>query len=423
MRPRVRFLAAASSLATLAGCALLGPAGCAADEELPDLDAVNTAISVTPNEFLLGVPCSPGAGAMKAYVAVVTDRGPVDAEGNTPAGYAFDLPASGPTPCTTTVAFRNVVVGHRYDARVYAYDLEAKGLAASSAGCPTKMVKVNTTGTNEEVEVLLSSPGSTLLCHNPTGEKGGFVPAVPAWTRSCGTEGFGAAVARPSVEVRVAGCLAEGDNGNVGTGETAIVVDPLVAMAPQLSCLPVEPDPDHEPEATEIDTFDVIPEDTALPDQVGVDCDPSGRPAATYTDVEPGASYRFRIEAGNADAPARWATSCDAVAFEGVTVTASCDTLTDRGTLRLELEDCPDGATYHLRFTNTDTGEELKLGDADGSCPGPGPIPGLPSGRYELLATIEALGAEPVELGCQATVVPAATTTAVCAAPAPGAGD
>jgi hypothetical protein len=421
MRPRVPFLAAATALATVASSALLAAAGCAADEELPDVFAVNTAISVTPNEFLLGVPCSPGAGAMKSYVAVVTDRGPVDSEGNTPADYAFDLPASPPTPCTATVAFRHVVVGHRYEARVYAYDLDAKGLVPGSAGCATEFKNVtDADGNPTQIEVLVPGPGSTLLCQNPTGEEGGWAPVMPAWTRSCGTQGSGAAVARSSVEVRVAGCIAEGDNGNVGTGETAIVVDPLVAMAPPLSCLPAGGD---EPAPEQIDTFDVIPEDAALPDQVGVDCDAGGNPppAATYTDVDPGVSYRFRIEAGNAEAPARWATTCDAVAFEGVAVTASCDTLTDRGTMRVELADCPDGATYHLRATNADTGEELALGD--GTCPGPATVSGVPSGRYELVATIDAPDAEPLELVCQATVAPAATTTVECPGRASGASD
>jgi hypothetical protein len=109
------------------------------------------------------------------------------------------------------------------------------------------------------------------------------------------------------------------------------------------------------------------------------------------------------------------------VAFEGVAVTASCDTLTNRGTMRVELADCPDGGTYHLRGTNADTGEKLTFGD--GSCPGPATISSVPSGSYDLVATIDALDAEPLELTCQATVVPAATTTALCPTPAPGAGD
>ena len=436
MRSRVRFLAASTALATLAGCALLGAAGCAADEELPDVFAVNTAISVTPSDFLLGVPCSPGAGAMKSYVAVVTDRGLVDADGNTPPGYAFDLPASAPTPCTATVAFRRVVLGHRYEARVYAYDAPAASLTPASAGCPTTDLfkdgeDENGNPTTVKVKVLVPAPGSSQLCWNPSGADGAFEVAVPAWTRSCGTQGFGGAVARPSVEVRVTGCIAEGDNGNVGTGQTAIVIDPLASLTGDLVCMPTAPPKSYVPKPDEIDSFDVIPEGSSLPDTVGMDCDTevqdadmdglddSPPPTATYTGVEPGVAYRFRIEASSNDAPARWAASCEAVAFEGVTVTASCGSLTDSGTLRLELADCPEGATYHLRVTNADTGEALPLGDADGNCPGPGPIPGVPSGRYDLVATIEAPEAEPTELACQATVVPAATTTVLC----PGAGD
>jgi hypothetical protein len=415
MRPRVRFLAATGALGALA-CALFGSAGCAADEEVPDTFAVNTAISVTPNEFLLGVPCSPGAGAMKSYVAVITDRGLVDADGNTPPGYAFELPASGPTPCTDTVAFRYVVVGHRYEARVHAFDIPAAALTPSVANCAEEDIdpKDPTKGKR-----LVRAPGSTLLCWNPTGVAGAYEIATPDWTRSCGTQGFGAAVAKSSTEVRVRGCVAEGDNGNVGVGETVIRVDPMVALAPQMVCLPKDATDRYTPEPHEIDSFDVLPEDAGLPDTVGVDCE-SGV-AAEYTDVEPGAAYRFRVEAGNAEFPARWATSCDAVAFEGVAVTASCDTLTDRGTVRLELADCPLGATYHLRATDTDTGEQLTLGD--GNCPGPATISSILSGRYDVVATIEVPEAEPNELTCSATVVPAAITTVECTDPTPASGD
>lgn len=417
MASTVRFLATAAAL----GAVAIVASGCAADEELPDLFAVNTAVSVTPGQFLLGVPCTPGAGAMQSYVAVVTDRGPVDEDGNTPVGYGFELPASAPTPCTQTVAFRRVVVGHRYEARVHGYALPASALVPTTVGadgCLTETIE-DSAGTDPDIIKLVPAPGSTYLC--TTGADGqSFEPVQPSWQRSCGTQGYGSAVARPSVELPITGCVSEGENGNVGVGETSIVVDPTSALSGGLSCLPDAPeDPgyeaDHVPTANEIDAFDVLPVDPGLPETVGVDCGAT----AAYTEVEPGTSYAFRVEAGNADFPARWATNCTATAFEGVTVTTSCDSLTDRGTLRLDLTECPEGATYHLRATNADTGAEQSFGD--GHCPGPALVSGIAAGRWDVVATIDVPEVESVVLSCTATVVAAATSDVECTEnPLPG---
>src|SRR5687768_16785639 len=87
----------------------LAAAGCSDDPELVIVITHPTLIEVNPADFLGAVPCLQADGAMRRYVATIFDVTPPE-EGAAGAGGAegpaenFQLPSSGPTPCTAPIA-------------------------------------------------------------------------------------------------------------------------------------------------------------------------------------------------------------------------------------------------------------------------------------------------------------------------------
>ena len=120
-----------------------------------------TVVAVSPEDFRGSVPCTNAPGAMRAFVATLTDLGTSEEP------VSFSLPSSvvrtpelggrfGPVPCEQAAGFSFVVPGHRYSAEVEAYD---------------------------RTDLVALGPGSRILVDPASGN---YVP--PRWTTSCGTD-------------------------------------------------------------------------------------------------------------------------------------------------------------------------------------------------------------------------------------------
>ena len=143
--------------------------------------------------------------------------------------------------------------------------------------------------------------------------EGVLVP--PRWTTSCAQP----ALATEYEEAAVSGCAALEDRAPQTAA--ALRVDPSRTLG-ALGC-------------DEVSAFDVSPEDPGLPAVTGLAC---GGGAVDFGEgIVPGATYGFRVTAQLGAAPV--AARCFAVAEAGRTVTATCDTLTSKGSLSVSFDD------------------------------------------------------------------------------------
>lgn len=331
----------------LGGAALL--AACSSDETVLG-DLPPTEIAVDPLEFLGSLPCSDDAGAAQAYVAAAHDE-----------DEQFTLAASPPSPCSTRVAFRYVVVGHAYTAEIDVYDRPASELTPAG-------------GSSSGSRVMLDANGAVV---------------APRWRTSCGVGAAGPAVALDDASVVVSGC--EPLDGR-GAATTSLVIDPSDALG-GLAC--------EGEEGGQVGAVRVVPtvgpEGAAALPSVTVGC--GADPVVYDRDIEPGATYRFRLEGlAEGETDARWGASCVVVASEGVARRATCEPLSSTGAIAIAAPDdgpgfvC--GIDYHafdvqldgpasLSLPRTACGSEVRLAPA-------------PAGAYEgTLRTFELESFEP----------------------------
>lgn len=265
----------------------LALAACTEDSTTSYDDITTTAIAVDPQTFLGEVACSAQPGALQSYVATITDV----TEPTAP----FTLPSSGPLPCSVTALFRYVVLGHVYTAQVDAYDVAAGTLAPFG-------------GSSSGSRVMLDASGAAV---------------TPRWTTECSDP----ALAQEFAEAPVGACAPLEDRG--ASTATVIRVDP----ARSLGALDCEAVP----------SFDIHPDDAALPAVVGLACDAGG--VDFGEGLVPGTTYGFAVSATLGAVPL--AARCFATAAAGRTVTATCDALTSKGSLAVAFADVvpADGAT------------------------------------------------------------------------------
>jgi hypothetical protein len=110
-----------------------------------------TLIAVAPEDFIGRLRCTNAPGALRRYVVTLYDV--------TDEGEAFALPSSGPVDCLLEVKFGFVVPGHRYVARVDAYD----------------RIDIRPLGAPE-----VANSGSPVMVDTATGEY-----VAPRWTTAC----------------------------------------------------------------------------------------------------------------------------------------------------------------------------------------------------------------------------------------------
>lgn len=239
---------------------------------------VATTVTVLPKSFLGAVPCSNNPGAMRTYVATLTDT--------TQSAHPFILPSSPPTPCSQAIAFEYVIAGHEYTAAIDAYTLTVPELQPLGG---------------------LSSGSRTMLWKNPRAALAQRDVIAPVrWTTTCG-----AVFAGIDVDVPITDCDPLYDYpSNATTGIKVGIVGSLGLLA----CT-------GSPSGT-VDRFDVSPGDPSLPKILGATCDAQ---VSYTTGLKEGALYTFSVAAYNkAGGLPAYSTTCSATATKGLIVVAAC---------------------------------------------------------------------------------------------------
>ncbi|WP_437641138.1 hypothetical protein [Sorangium sp. So ce854] len=372
---------ALAALAALTAC----EDGSAADN---DEQAIQTSLTIDPLAFLGDVRCSNEPGAIRSYVATLTDE--------SAAGGPVSLASSPPVPCSSRVSFTFVVEGHEYTARIDGYEQYAEELTPLGD---------ETSGSRH---MLLDG-----------------APVAPRWTWACpgpdAADDADKLVAATGVNVVVQGCAPL--TGSTDPASAAIVIDPASALG-ALRC-----------DGDAIASFDIVPEDGALAPVLGVGCPPA-EPVVYDLGVAPGRAYSFRLEAKDAAGALLFGSSCFAAASKGITVTATCDALSATGALELDLgalladEDlaCGAGASTYTATVLPPQGdqsgaEELQVGPVP--CGDRALLSALVPGAYQARVEVrDAGGGTPVRdagggtpvlyADCSGEVRPGATTRAAC---------
>lgn len=369
----------------LIGLPLVITAGACSSSSGSSSEPAQTLVTVLPSTFAGDVVCGSFPGAWKTYVARLTDvtQSP-----------PFALGWSDPVPCSMPVSFSWVIPGHQYTAEIRAYD-------------------------RDDIEPALGfSTGSGDMVAN-----GEVVP--PRWTTTCGVTitdpadagaeqdaGVDASVSGTATESRIQRnvVVRECEPLTVVPGSpestTGIVLD-LSTIRGSLVC-GEEPGNIGSP-------LRVVPMDSSLLART-VPCDGS----TPYAPLEADRLYRFRVEAYTADGAAvRWATECRGHTKQGVMLPAACDTLSDRGALRVDIsallelgnKACAEGDVVSYRAVLLGLG----VGGAESACTKDASFNALSPSVYQV--TVDAFdseGNERLNALCEGTVVPASTTDVTC---------
>ncbi|WP_437603518.1 hypothetical protein WMF28_18165 [Sorangium sp. So ce590] len=365
---------------------MLALAACtsASGDDDDDDGRLQTSLTIDPLAFLGDVRCSSEPGAIRSYVATLTDE---SAEGG-----PFTLASSPPIPCSSRVSFTYVVEGHEYTARIDGYTQHAEELAPvgdETSGSPHMLVD--------------------------------GAPVAPRWTWACpgpdAMDDAGKLVAKTGVNVVVQGCASVAAPDDAP--RAAILLDPASALG-ALRC---------GADDREVASFDVLPEDSALAPVLGVGCPPA-EPVVYDLGAAPGRAHFFRLEARNAAGDRLFGSSCFATASAGITVTATCAPLSDTGALELDLDAflaaeqlaCGAGASsYTAAEPRPDSGQP---GTEVPHVPYVGPVPcgkrallsALSPGTYTTsVEVLDAKGTPVRSASCAGEVRPGATTRATCA--------
>ncbi len=282
-----------------------------------------TAVAIDPTRFLDGVSCVDAPGAMRVYVATLTDVSPLTVVapsadgGNT----QIVLPSSAPTPCYEEVVFERIVVGREYVADIQGYDRAD----IEPLGCP------------KNANDVTNCAGSPVMVTRATGDY-----VAPRWTTSCGrhpvVEDAGPIAPPPpgfDAGFRYLACSAPPyrDGGKpqldgpvcAETEDTVVVggCAPLVAAS-------------SSPTGVTVDLTDALGGQSCQISGVSVfSANIEGAGASTanaacgasaeFDGLTPGQGYTFAVTAASGDAGPRLGTTCFATAVIGAVVRAACD--------------------------------------------------------------------------------------------------
>jgi hypothetical protein len=360
-------------------CCLLVACGSTSTATPPTLP---TEVVVYPARFLGQVPCLDTPGAAKRYVATLED---VTADLFGQAGAAatsFALPSSQPTSCNLPVAFGFVTPGHEYVADIQVYD---------------------------RADIEPAAPGGSVMVD----QSPAHLYVAPRWTTSCGRPadqdrtGQGHTICASQTLSPVLGCVPL--TSSASPADTAVAIRPGTALG-DLACGDAP---------GQIARFVVVPETAGLAEQTATSCDAE----LSYPGLEPGQDYTFDLFAYEAAGTApRWGSTCLANTSAGVTVIASCDALTDRGALQVDLEAwlasaqavcSADGVTEITVSVFTPDGVVVETSGVP-DCASTLTFDALVPGAYPI--EVSATTAAGAALGghCDAVVTPGTTTVASC---------
>lgn len=257
--------------------------GCGTGDGTPVSSVATTLVTVDPASFRGDVICGSQPGALRTYVATLTDVS---------VSPPFRLPSSAPTPCELAVSFAYVVPGHSYVASIEGYDTEA----------------VTPRGGN--------TSGSPVMVDPSTGER-----VAPVWSAQCGDADDAVTIARSFRNVVVQGCLPL--QRLTAADESWVSIDTAALLGP-LRCGTNE----GEVERLRIGSTD------ASFDTVEVACGET-----SILPSPPDRLLRLDVAAFESGATEpRWTSRCDAQSQAGTTLPARCTPLSSKGTIRLRID-------------------------------------------------------------------------------------
>jgi hypothetical protein len=421
----------------------LSAAGCETetDEILSDDSSSDAALLFRLSDFLGDVPCSSAPGAMRSYVATLVDRTasdicgdgacvppetlescprdcaedapcgdgacdaqaadpetaetcPVDCGGTLPA--PFTLPSSVPVSCSQGVRFDDVAGGHRYSVQIDGYEAFAGELGPAGWSDPDTRFAALRSGSRHMVDAA-------------------GLPVTPRWLGACGEGEQARTVVLSTGTSVVLECDPPVDTG--APAQTAVVVEPQSALG-SLACF----DP-QEPGEPAVASFDIFPQN-GLPNALGITC--GNVPVSqTYTGdkLVPGQAVDFYVAArAEKGGDVTWGSTCSAVVKAGLTVTAACAPLSDRGSILVDMAAVlatkdfacgGDFSTFDLELTGPGT----TVAESGVPCEKPPPIGPLLAGEYSLLLNVRVDGGLSLfSAECTASVEPGRAVTADCTA-------
>ena len=339
-----------------------------------------TLVSVRPSDFAGQVPCGNAQGAWKTWVATLIDV--------THTGEPFTLASSIPASCSMPIAFSYVIPEHRYVAEIDAYDRDDLVPYGGASSGSRHMVDP---ATGAEV-----APRWTAQCPSTDSSAGSEDP-------DAGVDVLGGpAVATLYRNVFVLGCSTLQES--LPPQDGSIVVNVSSVLSGQ-SC---------GSEPGQIDHLVVAPSDPALAEQQA-SCDST----LSFQPVVNDRTYAFRVSAFEpGSASPAWGTTCQAVARSGLAVTATCDTLTSSGSLRVDVDSLVSLSGHSCAADDVVSYRAVLVGEGSAvthPCTSDAVFGPLPAGAWQVVVDgLSSAGDTVFTAFCEAAVTPAAQTTAVC---------
>jgi hypothetical protein len=289
---------------TLSAGLLLLAAGCSATTDTTTTTSLfPTSLTIEPSTFLGAIACSNQPGALKSYVATLTDVTSPLPDG------AFTLPSSPPTPCSQSVSFQYAQAGSQYTVAIDGYDVPAAALTPCGGEVAGSRYMLAATGTPSGTCAAAITAGAPLV--------------QPRWTTGCGD-----VASVPITDEKVVAACARPLEANTPGVTAQITVDPRASLG-MLACA-TGADGMPRPGGT-ITFFDIKADDPSLNNYLGLACGTFTEPKLYATNLVAGATYTFRIAAHDGTDSVfkpKYTATCSAKAKSGLTVPAICEPFT-----------------------------------------------------------------------------------------------
>ncbi|MBK8258759.1 MAG: hypothetical protein IPK82_39645 [Polyangiaceae bacterium] len=272
-----------------------------------DDGASGAALILRPVEFLGDTPCSNAPGAMRSYVATLTDH--------TDPTVVFTLPSSLPTPCSQGIRFDDIAAGHLYSVEIDGYELPATELGPEG-WFDTAKETINYERLRSGSRHMQAKDGTLLS---------------PRWVTECGATEETRIIPAASGTKQITSCDPLADlTPNAGT--TAVVVTPQNSLG-SLSCS------SETENGFGVASFDLIPQN-GLPSLLGVPCTkPAFSQVYTGDILAPGSIAEFFVNAYKEQGgTVTWGATCAALVVNGLTVDAACTPLSDEGSVQIDIK-------------------------------------------------------------------------------------
>lgn len=319
-----------------------------------------TAVYVDPADFLGEISCNSVDGAMKSYVATLYDV----SDGRPDS--ILTVVSSPPTSCHSPVAFSQIVPGHFYTVSIDGYDLPACPFGHYEDGC---LAPADGWGSGTRTVVLANGNALPPIS----------AYASPSWMTHCGrlpnppadgtggqTDFYSYDPLGPTEAVYLTSSRINGCESLTVVDGPARVILSAETLRGGLNC---------GKNPGQISKFEVQSSKDSAPKSI--DCGAEVR----YENLPPDINFNIKIfafESGSSGP--RWGSQCFARTKNGQTLAASCDGLSERGSLLLSGAGslCSDASSYRATVVG------LNLPAQSALCPTNLLFSGLPSGVNDL---------------------------------------